>query len=556
MAKRKRNTDEVSYWESMADGMVALLLLILLIMMLLILYLVRIPDDEFVDLYEGDRFEDYQDPEMGGGNRRNGELDDNPGDDWEVEDYVGGAGGQGGSGGNGIDGRDDGEGDFDDPDPGAGEGIGLDRAAVLVQVVDGETGRTIKMKGIEFELYSANSALKVLSTYYPKKIEYQKFQTDENGVFYLPEKVELESYFLHQLTTLPGYDMSENVAFSLDRSYDWPNPYVVTVSLFPAKNVIQIQLLDRGNSQPITGSSFDVLAAEDILTQDGTTRYRAGDVVDTIVLNEKGTGTSRELYLGRYNLRQNEVPELYARVTKEYVATIEERNSADSIPVTQIQAEKTTMSVQVSDALFDTTAIAGAKFTLTDDDGRVVERIVTDDKGRFSITDLKKNTTYHIQQDSTIGDYLMDQADHPFSVNADGLINDSAQGKMVIRNRMIRVSIGIQDKLFRGQVSDVNVALRDANGVVIKNWNTTGMEQIITGLVPGEYQVVISGNESSMHIIRVEEVTEIQVHQFDRWTTVDIGAIFGLGLIFAGMVAMGIFLLKRRKRNKKEKRGE
>ena len=51
---------------------------------------------------------------------------------------VGGLSGCGGGGGDNADEE------FEDPDPGAGEGDGSDRAAVFVQVMDGETNRTIK----------------------------------------------------------------------------------------------------------------------------------------------------------------------------------------------------------------------------------------------------------------------------------------------------------------------------------------------------------------------------------------------------------------------------
>jgi uncharacterized surface anchored protein len=551
MAKRNRNNVEVEYWQTLADGMVSLLLMILLILMLLIMYLVRIPDEDFVDIFRGDSYEDYQDQEAGGGNHANGLQDDEPGDEWEEEDGEDGSGGEGGENGEGGDDGED-EGEYDDPEPGAGEGTGTDRAAVFVQVIDGETGRTIKLKGIEFELYGENSALQVLSTYYPKRIDYQKYETDENGVFYLPEKIPLAGYYLHELTGLPGYDTSENAEFYIDRPYDWNDPYVVTVELYPAKNMIRLQLIDQGNGQAVGGASFDVIAAENIITRDGTTRFKEGEVVASIELDENGYGESRELYLGKYKLRQNTVPELYARITADKEVEIEERTSAESAAVTQLAEEKTSMTVQLVDALYDTVYISDAKFSLHSDDGQVIERMTTDDKGRFTVTNLRKNTTYHIRQDSTVGDYLMDHADHSFTVGSDGLINGSARGNLVLRNRMIRVSIGVRDKLFRGQVSDVNVALRDSDGSVIKNWNTTGLEQTITGLTPGEYKVVLAGDEANEHIIQVQDLTELQSFQFDRWTTVDIGAIFGLTVTVVGMAALLRFLLKHRKRKKAE----
>lgn len=559
MAKRKRKYDEVSYWESMADNMVALLLVILLILMLLIMYLVRIPDEDFVDLYQGDKYESYTDPELGGGNHSFGEIDDMPGDQWDDEEHTrgdGGTDGSGGSGGQGDDYGDQNQGEFEDPDPGAGEGEGTDRAAVLVQVVDGETGRTIKLKGIEFELYGANSALQVLSTYYPKKIEYKQYETDETGVFYLPEKIALGSYYLHELTGLPGYDTSENVSFTVDQPYDWNDPCVVTVSLLPARNIIRVQLRDQDDGSTVGDSTFDVVAEENIVTQDGTTRYKQGDVVDTITLDDKGYGESNALFLGKYYLRQGEVPELYARILTEPKVTIEDRSEAESTNVTQITTRKTAMRVQLCDALYDTTFLQGAKFRLTTDDGTVVENPETDDKGRFVLTNLKKNTTYHVVQESTVGDYLMDQADHPFSVNSEGMIDGSAEGTMLLKNRLIRVVIGVRDKLFRGQVSDTNVALMNANGTVIKNWNTSGMEQIITGLTPGEYKVILRGNEADAYVIRVEDKTELQVHQFEEWTTADLGAIFAGALMLVGAVLVMRVMLKRNRAHREEKGGK
>ena len=48
MKKPRKRDNEVSYWESMADGVIGLLLCILLILMLLILYLMRAKDDDFI----------------------------------------------------------------------------------------------------------------------------------------------------------------------------------------------------------------------------------------------------------------------------------------------------------------------------------------------------------------------------------------------------------------------------------------------------------------------------------------------------------------------------
>ncbi|MGN0741282.1 MAG: hypothetical protein ACI4L8_01430, partial [Candidatus Fimadaptatus sp.] len=207
--KRRKQYEEVGYWESMADILVGLLLLVLLILLLLILYLTRIPDEEYVDDQRGDSYADYHDSDDGGGNFGYPKVvDDGHHNDYDYPEWRDPDSGGGGGTGTG-DGEDN---DFVDPDPGMGEGEGLDKAAILVQIVDGETQSTIKRSGVTYELYASDDELQTLSTYYPVKTDYTKYETTADGVFFLPEKIVLGSYYLHGLTAVPGYEVTERAA--------------------------------------------------------------------------------------------------------------------------------------------------------------------------------------------------------------------------------------------------------------------------------------------------------------------------------------------------------
>ena len=63
--------------------------------------------------------------------------------------------------------------------------------------------------------------------------------------------------------------------------------------------------------------TFRVVAAEDIATLDGTVRYTAGQVVDTIECDEEGYGESQELYLGTYTVQQATSPDYYATMEED-----------------------------------------------------------------------------------------------------------------------------------------------------------------------------------------------------------------------------------------------
>lgn len=539
MKKKNRKTDEVNYWESMADSLIGLLFLILLIVLLLILYIIRYNNNQHIDDELGNTYYDDYD------------------DDWDGvttttwHDY-GGWGGvttitttyyehhDDGGGGDGDD-------DYPDPDPGK-DGDGMDKAAVYVQVIDGETERTIKEKGIQFELYTYNNILQILNTYYPKKIEYKKFETDEFGVFYLPEKINLYTYYFKNLTKIDGYDKADNVEFRIEESYDWPDPFVVTIPMYPSKNIIKIQLKDADTMNNLTGSTFDVVAAEDIRTKDETLRYSKGDIADTIKLDENGYGESKELFLGSYTLKQHIIPTYYAKTDNLDVKVADK--SKGNAPVHEIPDMKTRVNVSVKDALYDTTMLENAEFSLSKGDNVFVGNYKTDDTGKFVITDLDKNTTYYLRQTKAPSLYRKDAEVHEFKVDKYGFIDDKVISDIEIDNVITRLSFGVCDFLLRGQISDVNMALYDSADTVIKVWDSTGLEQIIEGLDEGNYILVMSGKKDKGQKLTVEQIADMQIHTYYLWTTTDTIIVIVLGGIFMAFI---IFLIKYIRKRKEKK---
>ena len=131
-------------------------------------------------------------------------------------------------------------------------------------------------------------ALQILNTYYPEKISYREYETTEEGVFYLLEKIYQGDYFFRELNEPEGYDAAGDTYFNLDKMYDWPDPFVVQIRVSPSKNVIRVQMSDLLSKDPVGGGTFQVRAAEDVATLDGTVRYIAGQLVDTITCDENG----------------------------------------------------------------------------------------------------------------------------------------------------------------------------------------------------------------------------------------------------------------------------
>ena len=82
----------------------------------------------------------------------------------------------------------------------------------------------------------------------------------------------------------------------------------------------------------LAGAEFEICAAEDVFTPDGTLRYAKGDVVDTLTTTADGTAESRELYLGKYEIQETKAP--YGMVRDDSVLTAELVYAGQEISIT------------------------------------------------------------------------------------------------------------------------------------------------------------------------------------------------------------------------------
>ena len=89
----------------------------------------------------------------------------------------------------------------------------------------------------------------------------------------------------------------------------------------------------------LAGATYEITAADDVYTLDGTLRYNAGEVVDTVTTNEEGLAESKALYLGKYEVRETEAP--YGMVINNEVHSTELVYAGQEIEITETSASFT-----------------------------------------------------------------------------------------------------------------------------------------------------------------------------------------------------------------------
>lgn len=142
---------------------------------------------------------------------------------------------------------------------------------------------------------------------------------------------------------------TEPVAFKIDGSKT-----VVTVEKrnMPQKGIIRLQKNGEvfesvnksdGVYQPVfankglAGAVYEITAAEDIITPDGTLRYAKGTTADTVTTDKKGNVESRPLYLGKYTVREIKAP--YGMILNDEAKSVELTYAGETVEVTETAIE-------------------------------------------------------------------------------------------------------------------------------------------------------------------------------------------------------------------------
>ena len=128
----------------------------------------------------------------------------------------------------------------------------------------------------------------------PKHEVISEFTTTDEGTITLPQRLEIGDYKLHEIQAPYGYALNlEDKDFKVTSRNKWENVITWTMNDTPVMGNLELTKYDSVTKKPIAGAVFDVYAAEDIVTGDGTVRAKKGDKVDTFTVRADGTGKSR-----------------------------------------------------------------------------------------------------------------------------------------------------------------------------------------------------------------------------------------------------------------------
>lgn len=234
--------------------------------------------------------------------------------------------------------------------------------------LDAETGKQIAYEGAGFEIYDSNNHRISMQFTYPEVTEIHTFYTNSEGYLITPEKLPYGDYTLKEVQAPYGYVLdSTPIPFSITQENSSTDTGLTVVKVkakdMSQKGVIEITktgeifksvIENEGIYTPIyengnlANAVFEIYAAEDITTLDGTTRYYQGEKVDEITTDKNGIAKSKQLYLGKYTVIEKTAPDTFVNANEQYDVELTYAGQNVSVTSTALSVYNDRQKVSVS----------------------------------------------------------------------------------------------------------------------------------------------------------------------------------------------------------------
>lgn len=445
--------------------------------------------------------------------------------------------------------------------------------------LDKETGKRIPYEGAAFEIYDSNNHRITMQYTYPQVTSIHTFYTNKEGYLITPEKLPYGDYTLKEVQAPYGYVLDDTPIPFVISQENASTDTGVTVVKVKAKDMAQKGVINitktgeifssveenKGVYTPkysvgnLKGAVFEIYAAEDITTLDGTVRYDQGSLVDTITTDDDGVAKSKELYLGKYTVIEKTAPNGYVHNSTKYDVELIYAGQNVSVTSTAVSVYNDRQKVAVSlkkemneDKTFNlgkNNEISFVQFGIYANEdikasnGDIIPKdaLITfancDKNGSIVFDcDLPVGFKWYAKEIATDAHYILSDTKYEFDTEYQGqdikVIDIKVNNGEVIKNNLIYGSVkglkvdretqevikGATFGLFKSDITEftennaILTAVTDENGVFVFN-NIPYGEYLIKEIKPADgyldnedvFTVIIKDNEQEVELTAIND---------------------------------------------------
>ncbi|HHK5545294.1 TPA: SpaA isopeptide-forming pilin-related protein [Bacillus thuringiensis] len=286
--------------------------------------------------------------------------------------------------------------------------------------------------------------------------------------------------------------------------FNWPKWNKPAVE----KGHLQIKKVDENDENIVLkDAKFDVIDKDN-------------NVVATVTTNEKGIAEVKDLPLGDYFVKEINAPEGYIKVDTPVKVTIDNTNVIELVMKNTKKVENGQFKLLKKDSESGQ-LLPGAKFDVLDKDGKVVETIVTDDKGEA------------LSKQLPVGSYTLKEVEAPkgyelssSSVSVDVEVEANKVVTVDVVNKKIPEKVTGQFEIVKVDAEDKTKVLSDAefevykDGKKVDTLRTDKTGKVVSQkLEPGKYTLKETKapqgykllKEEIEVVVEADKVVEVQV---------------------------------------------
>ena len=193
--------------------------------------------------------------------------------------------------------------------------------------------------------------------------------------------------------------------------------------------------------QGLPNAEYEIYAKENIVTPEGTVKYTAGQLVETVTTDEQGMFTSQQLYLGTYVLKEKTAPDGYVQDTTEYEVTLSYGGQNQSVVLSPIslsnERQKVILSFRkeleqhsvypneeaykdVQFGLYTAEDILDVNGNIALEKDSLLEVITLDETLTGTVTTDLPIGSYYLQEIATNEAYMLDETKYPVEFTYQG----------------------------------------------------------------------------------------------------------------------------------------
>ena len=370
-------------------------------------------------------------------------------------------------------------------------------AYLKLQKKDKESGKFVTFSNATFKLEKFNEdtnkwekvQCKVKDQYF------ETWTTDSEGIAKTETKVEAGTYKLTEIKIPNGFiELDEELIFKVDNrnstlnyDKDWDAWITVTAKNSQPKGKLELtktvnlrENVDKTliNDIDYTKISFALVSKEDIIDYaDGSVVYNAGETVGTYNLNEDGTLTISNIWMGHYYLKElTTLPGCVLNET-EYDVIFEQTDTTTKEYTVKLNVENQTTLVELSKTdITGDEELEGAELTVLDLEGNIIDEWTSTNKPH-TIEGLKVGEKYTLRENlATLG--YVKATDIEFTIEDTSDVQKVHMIDKIVE--MSKVDIG------GNELEGATMQVFDNEGNIVDEWVSAAEPHKIKGLEEGK----------------------------------------------------------------------